>query len=397
MQQLLPLFFLALFSFPLPAQEDFRIVGYYPYYRFGLSDQINFGQLTHLNIAFANPRMDGQLDVVGQDIGPAVETGRAHGLTVLISLGGGLTAEWRAAWQLWMQPGNRAAFIHNIMDYVRAYGLDGVDMDLEGQDVDALYSPFVLQLRDSLTAEGKLLTAALPGSNRDPDITNDALKAFDWVNIMVYNLTGPWAPNNPGPHSPYSFAFSAISLWLGEGMPGERLTLGVPFYGWDFSTSPVSSFTYRAIVAQNPDNAFTDQVGQAYYNGIPTIQDKTRLAMQFVSGVMIWEIGQDSYTGYSLLNAIYETVYPPTATEPDAPAVNLSAFPNPFSEQLSVENERDEPLLLRLAAVDGRAVREFTVAARRRHHLNTEALAPGMYVLQVVGQGAPRAFKILKQ
>ncbi|MCB0589604.1 MAG: hypothetical protein KDD06_30245, partial [Phaeodactylibacter sp.] len=52
MARILP-FFLLLLSFNLPAQEDFRIVGYFPYYRFSLSDQINFEQLTHLNIAFA--------------------------------------------------------------------------------------------------------------------------------------------------------------------------------------------------------------------------------------------------------------------------------------------------------------------------------------------------------
>ncbi|MCB0589605.1 MAG: hypothetical protein KDD06_30250, partial [Phaeodactylibacter sp.] len=169
---------------------------------------------------------------------------KSYGLTVLISMGGGLTAEWRDAWQFWMQAPNRSAYIHNIMSMVREYGLDGVDMDLEGQDVNALYSPFVLELRDSLAAEGKLLTAALPGSNRDPDISDAALSAFDWVNMMVYNWTGPWAPNNPGQHSPYSFAVSSINNWFSQGVESERLTLGVPFYGWDFSTNPVSSFTY---------------------------------------------------------------------------------------------------------------------------------------------------------
>ena len=396
MARILP-FFLLLLSFNLSAQEDFRIVGYFPYYRFSLSDQINFEQLTHLNIAFANPLMNGELEVGGQDIGPVVSLAKSYGLTVLISMGGGLTAEWRDAWQFWMQAPNRSAYIHNIMSMVREYGLDGVDMDLEGQDVNALYSPFVLELRDSLAAEGKLLTAALPGSNRDPDISDAALSAFDWVNMMVYNWTGPWAPNNPGQHSPYSFAVSSINNWFSQGVESERLTLGVPFYGWDFSTNPVSSFTYRTIVAENPDNAFTDQVGEAYYNGIPTIQNKTALAMELLSGIMIWEIGQDSYTEYSLLNAIYETVYPPAASSEPLAADALSAFPNPFSEELSIQNETDGPLSLRLAALDGRPLQQFSVGARSTHWLNTSSLAPGMYILQVVGREIPQAYKILKQ
>ena len=396
MARILPLFLLFLFAVNLPAQEDFRIVGYLPYYRFGFSDQINFEQLTHLNIAFANPEMDGHLDVGGQNIDPIVSIGKDNGLTVLISMGGGLTAAWRDAWQFWMQAPNRAEYIHNIMEFVRVHELDGVDMDLEGADVNALYSPFVLELRDSLAAEGKLLTAALPGSNRDPDISDAALNAFDWINIMVYNLTGPWAPNSPGPHSPYSFAVSSINNWFSQGVPAERLTLGVPFYGWDFSSSPVASFTYRAIVEENPENAFNDQAGLRYYNGIPTIQNKTLLAMNLVSGIMIWEIGQDSYTEYSLLNAIYETVYPPSGIEPAAPEDVFSAFPNPFSEELSIQNQSDSSLGLRLTAMDGRALRQFTVDAHSTYWLNTTSLTSGMYVLQVLGQENPQAYKVLR-
>lgn len=397
MARFLPLFLLLLTAPNLPAQEDFKIVGYLPYYRFGFSDQINFEQLTHLNIAFANPLMNGQLEVGGQDIGPVVAIARSHGLTVLISMGGGLTSEWREAWRSLMEPPNRSGFIHTIMDFVRGHGLDGVDMDLEGGDVTGQYSPFVLELRDSLSAEGKLLTAALPGSFRDGDITDEALAAFDWVNMMVYNLTGPWAPDSPGPHSPYSFAVSSINRWLGEGVPPEKLTLGVPFYGWNFASNPVTSFTYRTIVEQNPANAYTDQAGQSYYNGIPTIQDKTELAMERVSGIMIWEIGQDSYTEYSLLNAIYETVYPPTRVEEELLAGALSVYPNPFGQELSVGNRTDSPLHLRLAALDGRLVQQFTVAARTSHWLNTASLAPGMYVLQAAGEQGSRAYKILRQ
>ncbi len=97
MPRTLPITLLLLLSLSLSAQDNFRIVGYLPYYRFSLSSQIDFGQLTHLNIAFANPLMDGRLEVGGQDIDPIVAIGRQHGLSVLLSMGGGLTTEWRGA------------------------------------------------------------------------------------------------------------------------------------------------------------------------------------------------------------------------------------------------------------------------------------------------------------
>ncbi len=44
-----------------------------------------------------------------------------------------------------------------------------------------------------------------------------------------------------------------------------------------------------------------------YYNGIPTIKNKTQLAMKKAAGIMIWEITYDLPSGRkSLLNAIYE-------------------------------------------------------------------------------------------
>ena len=44
------------------------------------------------------------------------------------------------------------------------------------------------------------------------------------------------------------------------------------------------------------------------YNGIPTIQRKTSLAMQRGSGVMIWTLEHDSQDETSLLLAINRTL-----------------------------------------------------------------------------------------
>ncbi|MBK8568106.1 MAG: hypothetical protein IPN76_33555 [Saprospiraceae bacterium] len=83
------------------------------------------------------------------------------------------------------------AFVEKIVDFVQTNGFDGVDIDLEWQHVNDLYSPFILALKPALEAEGIPLTAALPGSYRYPQITAPALAAFDWVNLMIYDLTGP--------------------------------------------------------------------------------------------------------------------------------------------------------------------------------------------------------------
>ena len=98
---------------------------------------------------------------------------------------------------------------------------------------------------------------------------------------MVYDLTGPWSPGNPGQHSPLESAHSAIAFWNNQGVTNDRLTLGVPFYGYDFGNpGNVMTRTYREMDNLDPENAYTDQVQDIYYNGIPTIMAKAQLRSQ---------------------------------------------------------------------------------------------------------------------
>ena len=125
---------------------------------------------------------------------------------------------------------------------------------------------------------------------------------------MVYDYTGPWNPS-PGQHSSYNHARRGISFWKNKvGINPSKLTLGVPFYGYDFQNSTtVKSFTYGSIVDSDVSNSEKDNVGNKYYNGRPTIANKVKLASQNLSGIMIWRLGADSFTKYSLLETIHKT------------------------------------------------------------------------------------------
>lgn len=82
----------------------------------------------------------------------------AKGTAVFIALGGGaLGPEWELAWRHHLLEGYRSAFIHNIVNYVKGNDLDGVDMDLEWNYVDEHYSPFIIELSDSLKSYGLAL------------------------------------------------------------------------------------------------------------------------------------------------------------------------------------------------------------------------------------------------
>jgi GH18 family chitinase len=245
-------------------------------------------------------------------LAPFVDAAHARGVTVLASIGGGGD---HAYYHALLEDGRRAGFIDRLVGLVVRHRLDGIDVDLEGKDIGATYEAFVGELGQTLRRHGKIMTSAIAVFYKD-QLTDRALAQYDFVNIMSYDHTGPWRPDRPGPHSTFGHAAEALEYFGGaRAIPNERMVLGVPFYGYgygaDSSVRPVT-MTYKDIVAAFPGAEHTDEWKMPdgrtiYYNGIPTIQRKTRLAMEHASGIMIWQILGDAPGPLSLLRAINET------------------------------------------------------------------------------------------
>lgn len=124
----------------LPVDEDLptqnktaMVVGYLPYYRFALSDKIEYCKLTHLNLAFANPDSNG--NIIMEFITKVMADAKKANPNIVISIslaGGALTAVQATNWSNLIDvPANRPAFIEKLVSYVLDNNLDGVDVDLE--------------------------------------------------------------------------------------------------------------------------------------------------------------------------------------------------------------------------------------------------------------------------
>ncbi len=398
MRKILP--FLLLFTFSTAFSQSFKVIGYLPYYRFSWLNDIEFERLTHVNIAFANPDANGNLSVEGTNITTAVAKAHQKGCKVFISLAGGyLTPTNEANWNNLALPANRPAFIQKIVQYVQANNFDGVDIDLEWQYVETWYSPFILELKAALAPLNIPLTAALPGNYKYPQITASALSAFDWVNMMVYDLRGPWDPSNPGQHSPYYWAEDCVDYWQNQGVSSQKLTLGVPFYGYDFGVDPVAAFNYRGIVSQDPANAYLDNVGQKWWNGIPTIKAKTQLALDKVAGIMIWEIGQDAFGAniqYSLLRAIGEVVDAASVSISEANPMALRVFPNPVRERLTIQLSEANDYRLIITDMQGRIMLENSFVGNDLAEASVQDFPAGMYAISVYTNEGVRTGKFVK-
>lgn len=297
--------------------DQARVVGYFPTWRFTLTDKVDFCKLTHVNIAFGNPMVDGTIQLSNpsaiSNLEQVISTAKLQNSNIqfYISLAGGvLSDEVANTWKTFLASSqDRPKLIDKIIEFVLENNLDGVDVDLEWSHVTQGYSDFVIELKKELSIHGKGMTAAFPSETKFSQISDQALAVFDFINIMVYDYTGSWNPSEPGQHSSYNHAERGINYWKNiVGIAAEKLTLGVPFYGYNFlNSTTVESFTYGSMVASNTSNSERDQVGNKYYNGRPTIASKVKLAAQNLSGIMIWELGQDSFTEYSLLQTIHKT------------------------------------------------------------------------------------------
>lgn len=388
-----------LFSTQIFGQQH-RFVGYLPYYQFSRADQMDFEKLTHLCLAFANPNEDGEMEMP-RDFSAIVEKAHDADVDVLLSLAGGaITAESWDNWQHWTSDEDHInRFCHKTILYLKEHNLQGIDMDLEWQYVEDWYSPYVLTLADSLKAHDMIFTVALPGTYRYPEISDEALYSFDFINMMVYDLTGPWNSDNIGPHSPYSFAENSIKYWIDkQEVPAEDLTLGIPFYGWNFDDpSDISSFTYRSMVNKSPANAMIDRVGDAFYNGIPTVRAKTQLAMEKVSGVMVWEMGQDHFEDqFSLLCAIHdELTKGASSAEEIGDLEGVKIYPNPFNDQFSIDNEFEFELQVLLSDATGRIIIQKIIPSFSTETFSTGNLPKGMYFLKMVSEKETSSTKVL--
>ncbi|WP_246608483.1 glycosyl hydrolase family 18 protein [Paenibacillus agaridevorans] len=157
----------------------------------------------------------------------------------------------------------RRTFANSAVNFIREYGLDGLDIDweypVEGGEEDNAHSPednvnFTLlmkTIREAFDAAGSedgryyLLTIASgQGDNFvvNADLANSSAY-LDYINIMTYDYSGNWelfahhnAPlyhdgSHPMDYAARNNVSGGAVGHLNGGVPAEKLVLGIPFYG----------------------------------------------------------------------------------------------------------------------------------------------------------------------
>ena len=298
-----------LMAYSVSAQKI--VIGYLPTYNgFPNSvNNVNLDVLTHLDIAFANPNSSGAISAPN-GTATVVNAAHAKNVKVLLSIAGA-GGDPGTYGTILSNATTTNTFVANLVQLTVANNLDGIDVDIEwnilnGGNVNAAqYEAFVIKLRDGLHAKDKIITAAL-GTWFIQHVTNTAVQAFDLIGMMSYDAYGTWT--GAGQHSPYSLAVSDFNAWKAKGVDPRKLIVGIPFYGYSWGANGNRALTFNQITASYPGAENQDYVNsggdQVYYNGIATIKQKTRYAVDNAGGIMIWELTQDASGNKSLFKAM---------------------------------------------------------------------------------------------
>ncbi|RBW69673.1 glycoside hydrolase family 18 protein [Bacillus taeanensis] len=324
---------------PLPKQkpkieqaQQNVLIGYVQDFRD--PDSVDYSKLTHVIFSFAHPTKDGRLLFHGEtamtNLRGMIEKAHQQNKKAILAVGGWYHIQGGESYEYFKaaisNPTSRTTLINELVDITEREGLDGIDIDFEHprskEDAENL-AAFTKTLSEKLHAKDKELSAAVYAkvhSVTGTEITAvvyepNMFQHLDYVNIMAYD--GQWdGEYNAANLSPYSFSENVVNYWSNlfetHGLSKEKLVLGVPFYAQPEDVS-IKQVSYAAIVNSSPENAERDTVnmnGTTYhYNGMTTIQKKTKLALEHgFGGMMLWEAGHDSLGPHSLTGAILEVL-----------------------------------------------------------------------------------------
>jgi len=345
-----------------------KIIGYYPAWKSysGFTpDKLDATKLTHINYAFAYISNENEIKLGYPDKDPENFKKLNNlkeinpNLKILISIGGW---NWSGKFSdTASTDASRTAFAESCAEFLVKYGIDGIDLDWEypvggglptnskrSQDKQN-FTLLLKKIREKLDEQelknNKQYLLSIAGgasqyylNNIEPEKIKDYL---DYVNIMTYDLHGPWdtfsdfnSPlyNKSGASTQYKISIdTGVGSWINAGFPKDKLVVGVPFYGYlynvnvnsnngfqqKFTDGKALSYSYIKTNYLNKDKItryydLESKVPWLYgdktfisYDDEQSMKAKTDYIKSFgLSGAMIWELSQD-YNN-ELLNSIYE-------------------------------------------------------------------------------------------
>lgn len=277
-------------------------------------------------------------------------------LKLVLSIGGGGGDKYFSA--IGMKEENLKTFTEGCMDFLTTYDFDGIDLDWEfprSVNDKKGFTKMVLCLRNAMNeleaASGRHYTLSVAGAADSGQLSGipyeDVLPYLDYVFVMGYNLYGTWSDKTnfnapmyaPGEDKLTGYSlYSIVSTYINEGVPGNKLVLGLPMYGYVLPVKttdnnglyqPFEEVSYDTAY-ESCRNVFANYLGNEKYQEYwdedtqspylfgentfigfeneQSIKSKASLVGEFhLAGVGFWELSQDT-DDFRLLNAAWEAM-----------------------------------------------------------------------------------------
>lgn len=277
--------------------------------------------ITHLNYAFGH--VNEQFNGIRVDNEARLKSltglkAKYPALKVMLSVGGwgsGRFSEMAATAE------NRKGFAEDCVRLIKAFNLDGIDIDWEYPGSNAAkissspedtqnYTLLMQEIRKQI-GKRKLLTLASSADAKYIDFK--AIEpVVDFVNIMTYDMGRPPYHHAGLYRSQYTSGISvdeAVTAHFNAGMPMNKLVLGIPFYGHGNNGIP-DFIDYRNIIKLNGFKIQWDEQAQVPFlqndkgEFVCTYETPESIAIKCaylikrgMLGAMYWEYAGDTDEG----------------------------------------------------------------------------------------------------
>lgn len=214
----------------------------------------------------------------------------------------------------------RQDHIEQILNLAEKY--DGISLNYENlnQEDRENFTNFVEELANKLHQNDKSLTVHLHAKTEEPGTWNGP-KSQDWkalgqacdkLKIMAYDYS--WSTSSPGPIAPTNWVEQIIT-YAKEVIPEEKIVLGIPLYGYDWTFSnnkwEGEGITYsqsKALIQHHnisptidpktKSTQFTyknDNQHEVWIENKQTFSDKIVLVNKYnINEISLWRLGEES-------------------------------------------------------------------------------------------------------
>ncbi|XP_074046175.1 chitinase-3-like protein 2 [Macrotis lagotis] len=252
---------------------------------------------------------------------------------------------------------SRSIFINSAIQFLRHYDFNGLDISWLYPEINekSLFASLIHEVAVAFQEEAKksrkeklLLSVGVAAGKQKIDNSyeiKDLARDVDFINLLSFDFHGSWdnplvtghnSPLRKGIHDQRNSAYYnveyAVKYWNSQGMPGEKINMGIPMYGRSFTLSIPTSNSDVGAPANGPGTPgqFTAEAGfLAYYEICQFLQGATfkkipeqqvpyavkgnqwigfddvesvETKVQFLKnlklgGAMIWSLDLDDFTG----------------------------------------------------------------------------------------------------